>query len=309
MQDIRMTLWTVVVLREFVVNAHEQQWGFDLLQRLGLASGTLYPILRRLEEAGWIVGQLEDIDNAAQEGRRPRKYYSLTAEAHPLAVRALREFSTRAQPPLSPEQVRVRESRRQRERAAWLLEETRRREQERLERANALRKEEGLRRGAIAQEELLKQVQAQADLLIHAEKEKRFRSEYEKHALEDAHRLVVEAIQRRSEARKHAGPPPQRSITVMSEGAQHTFTGDVKLSKRGPSGLCVVLKGDEVIWTQSMRNGAAAAVEIRVEDLPRSIDHPKPPLIADQAPQSPDCHGPDEPPRWIRASRYGEQRG
>lgn len=269
MRDIRMTLWTVVVLREFVVNTPEQQWGFDLMQRLDLASGTLYPILGRLEEAGWIVGQVEDIDTA-KEGRRPRKYYTLTDEAHPRAVRALREFTTRAQPPLSPEQVRVRESRRQRERAAWLAEERKKREQEKVERANAqraLRTQESLRRGAAAQAALLKQVQAQADVLIHAERETRFRSEYEKLALEDAHRLVAESIQRRSETSARAGRQPQRSITVMSEGAQQTFTGDVKLSKRGPSGLCVVLMGDEVVWTQSTRNGVAAAVEIRIEEL------------------------------------------
>ncbi|MFC8383908.1 helix-turn-helix transcriptional regulator [Nocardia sp. NPDC057272] len=210
MRDIRMTLWTVVVLREFVVNTPEPQYGFDLMKRLDLASGTLYPILSRLEEAGWIAGQVEAID-AVKEGRRPRKNYLLTPGAHPRAVRALREFTTRAQPPLSPEQVRVRESRRQRERAAWLREEAKRREQARLERANNRLAREGLRRGAIAQEALIRRVQAQADILISAEKERRFRSEYEKLALEDAHRQVAAAVQRRAEASKQAAQPPPRS--------------------------------------------------------------------------------------------------
>ncbi|MBF6548846.1 PadR family transcriptional regulator [Nocardia brasiliensis] len=117
MREIRMTLWTVVVLREFVVNATEPQYGFDLMKRCDLPSGTLYPILTRLEDAGWIVGQLEVID-AVKEGRRPRKYYLLTPTAFPMALRALREFTTRAQPPLSPEQVKIRESRRRKERQA-----------------------------------------------------------------------------------------------------------------------------------------------------------------------------------------------
>ncbi|MFD4353695.1 PadR family transcriptional regulator [Nocardia sp. NPDC058518] len=267
MRDIRMTLWTVVVLREFVVNTPEPQYGFDLMKRLDLASGTLYPILGRLEEAGWITGQVEAID-AVKEGRRPRKNYFLTAGAHPRAVRALREFTTRAQPPLSPEQVRVRESRRQRERAAWIKEEEKRREHERLERANNNLVRENLRRGAIAQEALIKRVQAQADILISAERERQLRSEYEKLALEDAYRQVTAAVQRRAEASGQVAQSPQRSITVMSEGEQHTFTGDVTLSKQGPLGTYVVLMSDAVVWRQPLRNGAAAAVEIRTEGFP-----------------------------------------
>ncbi|VFA96174.1 Uncharacterised protein [Nocardia farcinica] len=57
----------------------------------------------------------------------------------------------------------------------------------------------------------------------------------------------------------------RRSITVTSEGEQHTFTGDVKLCKLGLTGTYYILMGDEVVWRQSVRNGVAAAVEIKTE--------------------------------------------
>src|SRR5271155_3090990 len=52
-------------------------YGFDIMEKTGLQSGTVYPALRRLQEAGLIQSNWEPGD--AQELQRPqRRYYRLT---------------------------------------------------------------------------------------------------------------------------------------------------------------------------------------------------------------------------------------
>jgi DNA-binding PadR family transcriptional regulator len=53
-------------------------YGFDLMRATGLPSGTVYPLLRRLEAAGLVRSSWEDIDTVA-EGRPRRRNYALTA--------------------------------------------------------------------------------------------------------------------------------------------------------------------------------------------------------------------------------------
>ena len=52
--------------------------GFDILDATGLASGTVYPILRRLEDAGLVRSRWEPVQRARDEARPPRRYYELT---------------------------------------------------------------------------------------------------------------------------------------------------------------------------------------------------------------------------------------
>ena len=59
-------------------DAPTEHYGLELAKAAGLKAGTLYPILSRLEAAGWIEGSWEQIDPHV-EGRRPRRYYRLTA--------------------------------------------------------------------------------------------------------------------------------------------------------------------------------------------------------------------------------------
>lgn len=59
-------------------------YGFDLIARTKIKSGTLYPILIRLEKAGWLESRLEDIDPHVAE-RPARRLYSLTGEGERLA--------------------------------------------------------------------------------------------------------------------------------------------------------------------------------------------------------------------------------
>lgn len=55
------------------------RYGFDIMDATGLPDGTVYPILRRLESRGYLVGHWEDKQEASRDGRPPRRYYELTA--------------------------------------------------------------------------------------------------------------------------------------------------------------------------------------------------------------------------------------
>ena len=61
-----------------LVNAGAERAGSQIVQETGLSSGTLYPILIRLEEAGWLESRWEG--TAPQELRRPRRRLYLATE-------------------------------------------------------------------------------------------------------------------------------------------------------------------------------------------------------------------------------------
>ena len=54
--------------------------GFDILDATGLPSGTVYPILRRLEQDGDARSRWEAAKRAQDEQRPPRRYYELTRD-------------------------------------------------------------------------------------------------------------------------------------------------------------------------------------------------------------------------------------
>ena len=60
-------------------NPADQQYGLQICAATGLPSGTLHPILARLEHLGWIESDWEKID-PQKEGRPRRRYYRLTAD-------------------------------------------------------------------------------------------------------------------------------------------------------------------------------------------------------------------------------------
>jgi PadR family transcriptional regulator, regulatory protein PadR len=76
-RDVRMSLQTLRVLEAFLEDPHRELAGSDVQKRSSLASGTLYPILLRLESAGWFVSRWENI-NPADVGRPRRRLYRLT---------------------------------------------------------------------------------------------------------------------------------------------------------------------------------------------------------------------------------------
>jgi PadR family transcriptional regulator, regulatory protein PadR len=76
--NVRMSLQTLRVLEVFLEDPTEQLSGADVNQRCGIASGTLYPVLLRLESAGWFVSQWESLDPSSA-GRPRRRLYRLTS--------------------------------------------------------------------------------------------------------------------------------------------------------------------------------------------------------------------------------------
>jgi PadR family transcriptional regulator len=79
-----MTTTTLKVLARMLEKPSGEWYGFDLIDQTKIQSGTLYPILIRLEKARWLDSRLEDIDPHVA-GRPARRLYSLTGEGERLA--------------------------------------------------------------------------------------------------------------------------------------------------------------------------------------------------------------------------------
>ncbi len=60
--------------------ADGHQYGFDIIDRTGLPSGTVYPALASLSRRGLAKSAWEDDDLARDEGRPRRRYYQITRE-------------------------------------------------------------------------------------------------------------------------------------------------------------------------------------------------------------------------------------
>jgi PadR family transcriptional regulator, regulatory protein PadR len=67
------------VLRVMVTDPSTPHYGYDLMKAAKLPSGTLYPMLARLQQDGLVDSEWEAQRESAG-GRPPRKYYRLTAE-------------------------------------------------------------------------------------------------------------------------------------------------------------------------------------------------------------------------------------
>jgi PadR family transcriptional regulator PadR len=65
------------VLAAFLADPATARYGYDLMKAARLQSGTLYPLLARLERDKLVGSAWE---TPQQDGERPRKYYRLTGE-------------------------------------------------------------------------------------------------------------------------------------------------------------------------------------------------------------------------------------
>jgi DNA-binding PadR family transcriptional regulator len=76
---VKVTMTVARVLRVFLEDPTAPCYGLELMKATGLPSGSLYPVLARLERAGWVRSVREQIDPVA-EGRPARRYYELTPD-------------------------------------------------------------------------------------------------------------------------------------------------------------------------------------------------------------------------------------
>ena len=72
--------------------AHGYQYGFDIMDATGLPSGTVYPALRRLEDAGLVASKWERPQIAQRELRPPRKYYEMTTDGTAALADAVKRY-------------------------------------------------------------------------------------------------------------------------------------------------------------------------------------------------------------------------
>ncbi|SDS49578.1 Transcriptional regulator PadR-like family protein [Streptomyces sp. TLI_053] len=66
-------------------------YGLELSQVTGLATGTLFPLLERLIQSGWVERYWEGDEAAEAAGRTRRRYYRLSASGAASARLALAE--------------------------------------------------------------------------------------------------------------------------------------------------------------------------------------------------------------------------
>jgi len=89
-----MTIPTQLVLRALLANPTREIYGLQICAEAGLPTGTIHPILARLEtEYGWLTSHWEDI-NPQVEGRPRRRYYKLTEDGAERARIALAQATT-----------------------------------------------------------------------------------------------------------------------------------------------------------------------------------------------------------------------
>jgi hypothetical protein len=97
-RDLDITPKMAKVLKVFLEDPSQPRYGFELMKLTGLASGSLYPMLARLEEAGLLVRGKETIDPSAA-GRPPRMNYVITGAAVPVVRVKLAALSEQYRPP------------------------------------------------------------------------------------------------------------------------------------------------------------------------------------------------------------------
>ncbi|HEX6363482.1 MAG TPA: helix-turn-helix transcriptional regulator [Albitalea sp.] len=79
-----------LVLRALSVG---HRYGFDLMNATELPSGTVYPILRRLEQGGLVRSRWENETDAHAQGRPRRRYYEATAGGRRVLADALERLA------------------------------------------------------------------------------------------------------------------------------------------------------------------------------------------------------------------------
>lgn len=87
--DVRLSERGLRVLRFLIEEPRTSRSGAEIAKATKTGSGTLYPMMARLEEAGWLTSAWEDVD-PREVGRPRRRLYKLTGVGQRRAAEALR---------------------------------------------------------------------------------------------------------------------------------------------------------------------------------------------------------------------------
>lgn len=93
MSPVRLTHATALILQALATG---RRHGFQIMEVSGLPSGTVYPVLRRLERELAVESEWEDEETAREAGRRTRRVYHLTEGGQLLAERARQRLADTA---------------------------------------------------------------------------------------------------------------------------------------------------------------------------------------------------------------------
>src|ERR1700758_789312 len=99
--ELRITLQTLQVLGVLLTDPLDEHYGLEISRGSGLPTGSIYPILTRLEAAGWVTSAWEEIDES-REGRRRRRYYRLTHDGTQQAQEAVLNTLAELAPAAAP---------------------------------------------------------------------------------------------------------------------------------------------------------------------------------------------------------------
>ncbi len=91
--ELKITTQTLKVLGAIVSCPHDEFSGAEIARVTKLASGTLYPILLRLEQARWLVSRWEAGDPHVL-GRPRRRLYRISASGARNAQASFREVES-----------------------------------------------------------------------------------------------------------------------------------------------------------------------------------------------------------------------
>ena len=80
---------TTLVLQAIADGA---RYGFDIADRTGLQTGTVYPALRRLDDLGFVRSYWENEKIARKEQRPARRYYEITRPGSAALETAVKRF-------------------------------------------------------------------------------------------------------------------------------------------------------------------------------------------------------------------------
>lgn len=75
--------------------AQGRAWGFAVMEATGLASGIVYPLLRRLEARGLVTSRWEEGEEPQTLGRPRRRYYEASREGRDLLARSIEHHLAR----------------------------------------------------------------------------------------------------------------------------------------------------------------------------------------------------------------------
>ncbi len=93
-EEPRITLPVLEVLRALLEEPSAPSYGLELSQAAGRKSGTIYPVLARLERSGWLASEWEQVD-PTEAGRPRRRLYHLTGQGELAARRAVAQHIER----------------------------------------------------------------------------------------------------------------------------------------------------------------------------------------------------------------------